>query len=146
MPTSAALALVFVGAVLFVNGLGLFGKVSKGAAGTLNVFVGVLLAAVVLSLALPAEDMSSVFTASGFLLFAIVYLCRGVMDLTGHGGEDVGWYCAWAAAVSLAISLVEFLPTATSSWQRSGCLWTLLFATFFLVSGLELATGRAPTG
>lgn len=90
MPPSAALALVFVGAVLFVNGLGLLGKVSKGAAGTLNVFVGVLFAAVVLSRALPAQDMASAFTGSGFLLFGVFYLYTGVMDLTGHRGEGGG--------------------------------------------------------
>lgn len=146
MPPSAALALVLVGAVLFVNGLGLLGKVSKGAAGTLNVFVGVLLAVVVLSLALPAEDTGSVFTASGFLLFGIVYLYAGVMDLTGHSGDGVGWYCACAAAVSLAISLVEFLRDGDVKLGTIWLLWTLLFAMFFLVFGLELAAVRALTG
>ena len=133
-----ALGLLFVGAVLFVNGLALLGRVDPRAAAPINLFVGGLLVVVVLYLALPAdEDVTPVFTAAGFLLFGFVYLYVGIVNLTGHAPTGVGWYCAWAAGVSLIIALVTFARDDVklgTLWL----LWTLLFTMFALV----LAMGR----
>jgi hypothetical protein len=103
------LGLLFVGAVLFVNGLALLGRVDVRVAAPISLFVGTLLVVVVLSLALPAgDDLTPVFTAAGFLLFGFVYLYVGIGNLTGHDATGVGWYCAWAAGISLAIAPVTF--------------------------------------
>jgi putative amide transporter protein len=142
----SALGLLFVGAVLFVNGLALLGRVEPQAAAPINLFVGALLVVVVLYLALPAgEDLAPVFSAAGFLLFGFVYLYVGIVNLTGHAATGVGWYCAWAAVVSLLIALVTFARDDVklgTLWL----LWALLFTMFFLVLGLGLARLTTVTG
>lgn len=141
-----ALGLLFVGAVLFVNGLSLLGRVDPKAAAPINLFVGALLVVVVLSLALSAgEDLAPVFTATGFLLFGFVYLYVGIVSLTGHAVSGVGWYCAWAAVVSLVIALVTF-ARADVKFGLLWLLWALLFTMFFLVLGLGLARFTVVTG
>ena len=141
-----ALGLLFVGAVLFVNGLALLGRVEPQAAAPINLFVGALLVVVVLYLALRAgEDLAPVFTAAGFLLFGFVYLYVGVVNLTGHAATGVGWYCAWAAVVSLLIALVTFARDDVK-FGTLWLLWALLFTMFFLVLGLGLTRLTAVTG
>ncbi len=142
----AALGLLFVGAVLFVNGLSLLGLVDPRAAAPINLFVGTLLVVVVLSLALSAgEDLAPVFTAAGFLLFGFVYLYVGIISLSGHAVSGVGWYCAWAAVVSLVIAVVTF-TRADVKFGLLWLLWALLFTMFFVVLGLGLTRFTVVTG
>jgi len=143
----SALGLLFVGAVLFVNGLALLGRVDARAAAPINLFVGTLLVVVVLSLALPAgDDLTPVFTAAGFLLFGFVYLYVGIGNLTGHAATGVGWYCAWAAGIALAIALVTFVRDGDVKLGTLWLLWALLFTMFFLVLGLGLSRLTVVTG
>ncbi len=143
----AALGLLFVGSVLFVNGLALLGRVDPRAAAPINLFVGTLLVVVVLSLALPATgDLTPVFSAAGFLLFGFVYLYVGIGSLAGHAATGIGWYCAWAAGVSLVIALVAFVRDADVKLGTLWLLWALLFTMFFLVLGLGMTHLTAVTG
>ena len=142
-----ALGLLFVGSVLLVNGLVLLGRVDAAAAAPINLFVGALLVVVVLYLALPAtDDLTPVFSAAGFLLFGFVYLYVGILNLTGHAGTGAGWYCAWAAGVSLVIALVSFLRDGDVKFGVLWLLWSLLFSMFFVVLGLGLTQFTVVTG
>lgn len=140
-----ALGLLFVGAVLFVNGLALLGRVDPRAAAPINLFVGSLLVVVVLYLALPAEDLAPVFSAAGFLLFGFVYLYVGIVNLAGHAATGVGWYCAWAAGVSLIIAVVTFSRNDVK-FGTLWLLWTLLFTMFALVLAMGFARLTVVTG
>ncbi len=142
-----ALGLLFVGSVLLVNGLALLGRVDAAAAAPINLFVGALLVVVVLYLALPAtDDLTPVFSAAGFLLFGFVYLYVGILNLTGHAATGVGWYCAWAAGVSLVIALVTFVRGGDVKLGVLWLLWSLLFSMFFVVLGLGLTQFTVVTG
>ena len=142
-----ALGLLFVGSVLLVNGLALLGRVDAAAAAPINLFVGALLVVVVLYLALPAtDDLTPVFSAAGFLLFGFVYLYVGILNLTGHAATGVGWYCAWAAGVSLVIALVTFIRDGDVKFGVLWLLWALLFSMFFVVLGLGLTQFTVVTG
>ncbi len=115
--------------------------------GNLALFVLALLVVVVLFLALPAtDDLTPVFTAAGFLLFAFVYLYVGIGNLAGHAATGIGWYCAWAAGVSLVIALVTFVRDGDVKFGVLWLLWALLFTMFFLVLGLCLAHLTVVTG
>ena len=142
-----ALGLLFVGSVLLVNGLALLGRVDAAGAAPINLFVGALLIVVVLYLALPAtDDLTPVFSAAGFLLFGFVYLYVGILNLTGHAATGVGWYCAWAAGVSLVIALVTFVRDGDVKLGVLWLLWSLLFSMFFVVLGLGLTQFTVVTG
>ena len=142
-----ALGLLFVGSVLLVNGLALLGRVDAAAAAPINLFVGALLVVVVMYLALPAtDDLTPVFSAAGFLLFGFVYLYVGILNLTGHAATGVGWYCAWAAGVSLVIALVTFVRDGDVKFGVLWLLWSLLFTMFFVVLGLGRTQFTVVTG
>ena len=143
-----ALGLLFVGAVLLVNGLTLLGTVELSSAAPINLMVGTLLVVVVLYLALPAtpDDLSPAFTAAGFLLFGFVYLYVGIVNLTGHPASGIGWYSAWAAGISLVIALVTFVRDGDVKLGTLWLLWSLLFSMFFVVLGLGLTRFTVVTG
>jgi hypothetical protein len=121
--------------------------VDAAAAAPINLFVGALLVVVVMYLALPAtDDLTPVFSAAGFLLFGFVYLYVGILNLTGHAATGVGWYCAWAAGVSLVIALVTFIRDGDVKFGVLWLLWSLLFAMFFVVLGLGRTQFTVVTG
>ena len=84
------LGLFFVGAVLFVDGLMLLGRVDARAAAPINIFVGLLLIGVALNIVLPLDDLAvranldAALLASGFMMFAFTYLYVGICNYTGH--------------------------------------------------------------
>jgi hypothetical protein len=131
-----ALGLLFVGSVLFVNGLVLLGRVEPRGAAPINLFVGTLLLLVTLYLVLPARDLGPALTAAGFLLFGFTYLYVGILNITGHSVDGLGWYCAWAAGIALVLALVNFIRFDDPKFGTLWLLWTILFALFFVVLGL----------
>lgn len=68
------IALLYVGAVLGVNGLWLLNKAEAKSTGVLNVFVGGLIIAMALNNQFQAKDMSSQLATAQFLLFGFTYL------------------------------------------------------------------------
>ena len=74
----AAVGLFYVGAVLFVNGLMLLGKVDPRAAGFLNLFVGVLQVVIpTVLLVQSGGDQAKVLAASGLYLFGLTISTSG---------------------------------------------------------------------
>jgi len=65
----ADVGLMFVGAVLFVNGLLLLGKIDAKGAATFNLFVGALQTAIPFYLIATAKTTDDILLASGIFLF-----------------------------------------------------------------------------
>jgi hypothetical protein len=141
-----SLGLFFVGAVLFVNGLSLLGRIDAAAAAPINAFVGLLLVGVTAFLVVPvrdlglAENRDVIVGAVGFLLFAFTYLWVALNNWTGANGTGLGWYCAWAAGVAAFLAIVNFARYDDPRFGMLWLLWTLLFSLFFCV--LALGAGR----
>lgn len=132
--------LLYVGAVLLVNGLMLLGHVPPRSAGVLNLFVGALQCLTPTVLIIQAgSDNDAVLSASGLFLFGFTYLYVGVVNLAGLEPEGVGWFSlfvAGCAVVYAGLSLWHFDdPVFCVIWLA----WALLWSLFFLV----LAQGRA---
>ena len=71
--------LLYVGAVLFINGLMLLGKIPGKSAAVFNLFVGVMqivFPTIILSQA--NGDPAAIFGASGLYLFGFTYLYVGI--------------------------------------------------------------------
>jgi hypothetical protein len=136
------LALMFVGAVLFVNGLAVLGRVDPRAAAPINFFVGVTLVVATGWTIWGVRDLSTtanldvVIGASGFLLFAFTYLYVGIGNLAGHSAEGLGWYCAWAALISVALAITNYTRLDDPKFGMLWVLWAILFTCFFVVLGL----------
>lgn len=138
-----SLLLFFVGAVLFINGLTLLGRVQPKAAAPLNAVIGLMLIGVTAYLVVPLRDQSivenrdAVVGAVGFLLFGITHLALAHNFWTGCSGCGLGWYCLWATGVSAMLAVVNFVRFDDARFGALWVLWAALFGCFFLVSALE---------
>jgi hypothetical protein len=130
--------LLYVGAVLFINGLLLLGFVEAKSAAPINLFVGALQVVTPTYLIFTANnDPMVVLTASGLYLFGFTYLYVGINLLAGLDTTGVGWFSLFVAVVAIGY--------AWANWQLLGDLpsaviwlmWSFLWALFFVVLGLK---------
>jgi putative amide transporter protein len=138
--------LMFVGAVLFVNGLLLLGKVDSKSAAVFNLFVGALQTAVPFYLIATAPNTDDILLDSGIFLFGFTYLYVGISNLAGHSPVGLGWYSAWVAIMATAFGITNIVkfhdPTIGLLWLQ----WAVLWALFWLVLGLGITRLTALTG
>ncbi len=133
-----AVGLLYVGAVLVVNGLMLLGHVTGPGAAPLNLFVGALQVVVPTVLLIRAgTDATGVFAASGLYLFGFTYLWVGVNALGGLPGHGLGWFSLFVAVAALGYSWHAFTAESDPAFGVIWLLWSVLWGLFFLVLGLE---------
>src|SRR6202020_3011704 len=101
--------LMFVGAVLFINGLLLLGKVHAKGAAVFNLFVGALQVAIPFYLIATAPTPSDFLLDSGIFLFGFTYLYVGISNLAGHEPVGLGWYSAWGALMATAFGVTNIV-------------------------------------
>ena len=85
--------LMFVGAVLFVNGLLFLGRVDAKSAATFNLFVGALQTAIPFYLIATAPNTEDILLDAGIFLFGFTYLYVGISNLAGQ--KPVLWALFW---------------------------------------------------
>ena len=128
--------LMFVGAVLFVNGLLFLGKIDAKGAAVFNLFVGALQVAVPFYLITTAPNTSDILLDSGIFLFGFTYLYVGISNLAGQPATGLGWYSAWVAIMATAFGITNIVkfsdPTIGLLWLQ----WAVLWALFFVVLAL----------
>lgn len=131
--------LLYVGAVLFLNGLMLIGVVSGRAAGILNFFVGAMQVVFpTLALIQADGDPDLVFSAAGIYLFGFTYLYVGLVQWTGHGGEGLGWFSLFVVICAVVIGVTLLVKYEDYVFGVIWLLWAVLWLLFFLL----LARGR----
>jgi hypothetical protein len=142
----ADVGLMFVGAVLFVNGLLLLGKIDGKGAATFNLFVGALQVAIPFYLIATATTTDEILLASGIFLFGFTYLYVGISNLAGQPAVGLGWYSAWVAIMAAAFGITNIVkfhdPTIGLLWLQ----WSALWALFWLVLGLGMTRLTPLTG
>jgi len=130
--------LMFVGAVLFIDGLLFLGKIDAKSAATFNLFVGALQVAIPFYLIATAPTPSDILLDSGIFLFGLTYLYVGISNLAGHPPLGLGWYAAWVAIMAVAFGITNIVkfhdPTTGLLWLQ----WSVLWALFWLVLGLGM--------
>jgi putative amide transporter protein len=130
--------LFYVGAVLFINGLLLLGKVDSKAAGVFNLFVGALQVVTPTYLIIAANgNAKDIFAASGIYLFGFTYLYVGIGLLAKLDTTGVGWFSLFVAVAACGYSAQSF----KSGDQPFGVIWlywAYLWFLFFLLLGLKL--------
>src|SRR5580658_1146475 len=138
--------LMFVGAVLFVNGLLLLGKVDAKGAATFNLFVGALQTAIPFYLIATATNTSDILLDSGIFLFGFTYLYVGISNLAGQEPRGLGWYSAWVAIMAAAFGITNIVkfhdPTIGLLWLQ----WSVLWALFWLVLAMGVTRLTTPAG
>ncbi|MCW2908335.1 MAG: transporter [Actinomycetia bacterium] len=138
--------LMFVGAVLFVDGLLFLGRVDGKGAATFNLFVGALQVAIPFYLIATAPSTNDILLDAGIFLFGFTYLYVGISNLAGQSLVGLGWYSAWVAIMAAAFGITNIVkfhdPTIGLLWLQ----WSVLWALFWLVLALGMTRLTAMAG
>ena len=134
------LALLYVGAVLFLNGLWLMGHIDDREIAVINIFVGGLTLLIALFLAFgPGADAGSIKAAGLTLLFSFTYLWVAYNRFHDVDGRGLGWFSLFVAITVVPVAF-DTLVGATSTWDiwfgLSWAAWAVLWFMFFLLLAL----------
>lgn len=127
-------ALVYVGFVLVINSLLVWGKLDGKQVFPLNLFTGILIfMGVMRTVAAQGEGITPYFYAMQSLLFAFTYLWVAINSIWNLDGKGCGWYCLLVA--------ITAAPTAFTALPDYGLfvlwlMWASLWFMFFLLLGL----------
>ena len=136
------LSLLYVGAVLILNGLWMLGRIGEREIMVINVFTGMLTLLVSLRMALgEGADAASIKAGAFSLLFSLTYLWVACNRLSGADGRGLGWFSLFVSLTAIPISF-DMLSTATASagerWLgASWAAWAVLWLLFFMLLALR---------
>ena len=129
-----AVGLLYVGAVLVVNGVMLLGHVSPASAAPLNLFVGGLQVVTPTYLIIAADgDQAQIALAAGLYYFGFTYLWVGINGITGWPGEGLGWFSLVVAAAAVGFAVHSWLEVGDRTFAVIWLLWAVLWFGFFLL-------------
>lgn len=132
------MGLLFVGGVLIVNGIWLLGHGDGPDVAIFNLLTGLITFAIVLWWGFGGKASAGTpFQAAGTMLFSFTYLWLGVNAYRGIDDQrSFGWYCAFVAVVAVPTGLLV-LQTGDVGLAVLWWIWAVLWATFFILLGLE---------
>lgn len=122
--------LLYVGAVLFVNGCSLLGWVKGKDHAPINLFVGILQVITPLYLIFSADgDPAQILAASGLFLFGFTYLYNFATQAWDLNGSGLGWFCGFVVLCTIVYSWWGFRDGGADGillgvqWAVWGFLW-----------------------
>lgn len=131
-----AVGLLFVGAVLFINGAMLLGWVDAKSAAPINFFVGALQIITPTYLIFTANgDADTILSAAGLYLFAFTYLYVGLNLTFDLDGTGLGYFCLFVVLSALVYAGLNFTRFADPGFGVIWLHWAFLWLLFFLVLG-----------
>lgn len=134
-----ATGLLYVGAVLFLNGVMILGRVDAKAAAVFNLFVGGLQVLTPTFLIFTAGgDPDIILGAAGIYLFGFTYLYVGITLLAGLDSTGVGWFSLFVAGAAAWFSFANFKILDDKPFGVIWIYWAYLWFLFFLLLGLKL--------
>lgn len=134
--------LLYVGAVLFINGLSLLGLVKGKSLIPMNLFVGLLQVVTPLYLIFTANgDAATIFGASGLFLFGFTYLYVAMNNAFDLDGSGLGWFCLYVVIAALVFGYFN-LRQANAAGNVLGVLW-LNWAFLWFLFWLVLSLGKS---
>jgi hypothetical protein len=157
-----AVMLLYVGAVLVVNGIWLIGQTRNEASAlyiqnrevaVLNVFtgfVGLVTASVLLVQGNRDGDLATVRGGGLILLFAFTYLWVAANNFLNAGGRAFGWYCLFVAVTAIPAGILT-LDTGGGADAAvylgiSWFAWAVLWFLFFLLLALDRPVAKLAGG
>lgn len=143
----AYVGLLYVGAVLFLNGVMLLGKADPKAIGVFNIFVGALqVLTPTILIAADLGDPVTILSASGIYLFGFTYLYVGIGLLGNFDSTGVGWFSLFVAIMAIGYSFANFRLLGDSPFGVIWLYWSFLWLLFFLLLGLKMEKLTRYTG
>lgn len=130
--------LLYVGAVLFINGLMILGKVEPRAAAILNLFVGTLqVVTPTIVIVQSGGDPDVILGASGLYLFGFTYLYVGINLLAGLDSTGVGFFSLFVSIAAIGYSFASFFVLEDNPFGVIWLYWSFLWFLFFVLLGLK---------
>jgi len=131
---------LFVGAVLFLNGIWILGKIQDREIAIINIFVGGLGVLIVILAFLQNQPASYEF--GGYvLLFAFTYLWVAYNRFVNPDGAGLGWFCLFVALTALPVSFTVLSGAGGrpfSIWLGLDWLaWAVLWFLYFVLLALK---------
>jgi hypothetical protein len=138
--TVLGMGLLFVGAVLVVNGIWLLGGAANRDTAVLNFLVGGLTLLIAFWWAFGGDaSEGTAFNAAGTLLFAFTYLWVGANAYwNAEDQRSFGWYCLFVTLVTIPTGWLV-LGLGDVGLAALWWIWGLLWAGFWLLLALERA-------
>lgn len=132
----ASVGLLFVGAVLFINGVMLLGWIDARSAAPMNFFVGGLQIITPIYLIFTANgDADVILAASGLFLFSFTYLYVAVNLTFDLDGTGLGYFCLFVAVTALVFSALNFTRFGDPAFGVIWLYWAFLWTLFFVLLG-----------
>jgi hypothetical protein len=142
----SSVGLLFVGAVLFMNGLLFLGKADTKAVAVFNLFVGGLQTAIPFYLIATAHTPNDILQAAGLFLFGFTYLYVGIVNLAGFKADGIGWYSLWVAILAIGFGLTTILRFKDTQTGLLWLQWSVLWGLFWVVLALGVTRLTAAAG
>lgn len=131
----ANVGLLYVGAILFLNGLALMGVVRGNGAVPLNIFVGLLQVITPTWLIISSGgDPDQIYAASGLYLFGFTYLYVAFNTIWGFDGTGLGWFSLFVAVCAVGYAVVSAVR-GDYAFAVIWALWAYLWWLFFELLG-----------
>jgi putative amide transporter protein len=139
--------LLYVGAILFINGCALLGWVRGNGAVPLNVFVGLLQVLTPTYLIFTADGNTDViFAASGLYLFGFTYLYVAMNTIWGFEGTGLGFFSLFVVIAAVGYAVVNVVTYQDYAFGLIWMLWAYLWWLFFQLLGRDREGLTAWTG
>ena len=136
----AAVGLLYVGAVLFVNGILLLGRVSPKAVAPLNLFVGALQVVTPTYLIIfAAGDGSRIALAAGLYFFGFTYLWVGINSIAGWPNHGLGWFSLVVAVSAVGFAVHSWVELGDLAFTALWMMWAVLWFAFFVLMAFDRA-------
>ena len=122
--------LLFVGAVLLVNGMGGLGRVDVRSMAIMNFMVGGLALVATLLQFVRAQSPADFFGVAKFFLFTFTYLYVAISMWWELDMRGFGWFCFFVALTTIPCALVTFRGGDVrfgTFWIIWGVLWFMFY-------------------
>lgn len=147
------LALLYVGAVLFLNGLWLLGKIDDKEIVVINVVSGIVTLCVALFSAFgPGATSGSIRGGALTLLFTATYFWVAHNRYVKTDGRGLGWFSLFVAITVVPVAFATYKNAAGSvdlwmafNWTAWAVLWFMYFLLLTLKMPILRETGIVTT-
>lgn len=122
--------LLYVGAVLLINGMGALGRVETRSMAVMNFMVGGLALVASLIQLVRAETTADYFGVATFFLFTFTYIYVAISMWFDLDMRGFGWFCFFVAITTIPCAIVTFQGGDMrfgSFWLIWGALWYMFY-------------------
>lgn len=129
-------SLVYVGAVLFINGLWLLDKLDRKEVIFVDSFVGLISFLIAFHLVFSEHADAKTIEAGAYtFLFSCTYLWVAFNQYMQNDGRGLGWFCLFVSIITVPVTISLFIK-ANSVWEVwfSFCWgsWGILWFVYFI--------------